>query len=159
MSSTDHVPIPGEARLVSAEPATDASRFVLVPQPSNDPNEPLNWPTWRKLLNFGLTIAVTVACFTNIQVQTVFWPQMTVDMGVTIQQLTNAQAAQLAGLAMGCLFFIPLAVKYGRRSSYIISTAVMTGVTWWTSKMTTNAELIITMVITGLAGAINETSV
>ncbi|KAF9769090.1 hypothetical protein IL306_013547 [Fusarium sp. DS 682] len=84
---------------------------------------------------------------------------MTVDMGVTIQQLTNAQAAQLAGLAMGCLFFIPLAVKYGRRSSYIISTAVMAGVTWWTSKMTTNAELIITMVITGLAGAINETSV
>jgi hypothetical protein len=24
-----------------AEPATDASRFVLVPTPSNDPNEPL----------------------------------------------------------------------------------------------------------------------
>ena len=23
-------------------------RIVLAPQPSNDPNDPLNWPRWRK---------------------------------------------------------------------------------------------------------------
>jgi MFS family permease len=84
---------------------------------------------------------------------------MTVDMGVSIQQLTNAQSAQLAGLAMGCLFFIPLAIKYGRRSAYIISTAVLAGVSWWTSRMQSYPELIVTMVITGLGGAINETAV
>ena len=84
---------------------------------------------------------------------------MTVDMGVSIQQLTNAQSAQLAGLAMGCLFFIPLSIKYGRRSAYIISTAVLAGVSWWTSRMESYPELIITMVITGLGGAINETAV
>ncbi|KAG5802003.1 hypothetical protein H9Q74_009236 [Fusarium xylarioides] len=159
MTSTDRVPIPGEARLILAESATDASRFVLQPTPSRDPNEPLNWPTWRKLFNFGLSIAVTVAAFTNVSIQTVFWQQMTVDMGVTIQQLTNAQSAQLAGLAMGCLFFIPLAIKYGRRSAYIISTAVLAGVSWWTSRMESYPELIVTMVITGLGGAINETAV
>ncbi|KAH7172913.1 major facilitator superfamily domain-containing protein [Fusarium sp. MPI-SDFR-AT-0072] len=159
MTSTDRVPIPGEARLILAESATDASRFVLQPTPSKDPNEPLNWPTWRKLFNFGLSIAVTVAAFTNVSIQTVFWQQMTVDMGVSIQQLTNAQSAQLAGLAMGCLFLIPLAIKYGRRSAYIISTAVLAGVAWWTSRMQSYPELIITMVITGLGGAINETAV
>ncbi|KAF9783624.1 hypothetical protein IL306_008751 [Fusarium sp. DS 682] len=111
------------------------------------------------LVNFGLSIAVTVAAFTNVSIQTVFWQQMTVDMGVTIQQLTNAQSAQLAGLAMGCLFFIPLAIKYGRRSAYILSTATLAGVAWWTSRMQSYPELIITMVITGLGGAINETAV
>ncbi|RKL21207.1 hypothetical protein BFJ68_g2476 [Fusarium oxysporum] len=159
MTSTDRVPIPGEARLILAESATDASCFVLQPTPSKDPNEPLNWPTWRKLFNFGLSIAVTVAAFTNVSIQTVFWQQMTVDMGVSIQQLTNAQSAQLAGLAMGCLFFIPLAIKYGRRSAYIISTAVLAGVSWWTSRMQSYPELIVTMVITGLGGAINETAI
>ncbi|KAF5986294.1 major facilitator superfamily transporter [Fusarium coicis] len=159
MTSTDRVPIPGEARLILAESATDASSFVLQPTPSRDPNEPLNWPTWRKLFNFALSIAVTVAAFTNVSIQTVFWQQMTVDMGVSIQQLTNAQSAQLAGLAMGCLFFIPLAIKYGRRSSYIISTAVLAGVSWWTARMQSYPELIITMIITGLGGAINETAV
>lgn len=24
------------------------AHIVLVPQPSDDPNDPLNWPTWKK---------------------------------------------------------------------------------------------------------------
>lgn len=84
---------------------------------------------------------------------------MTVDMGVTIQQLTYASSAQLAGLAFGCLFFIPLTIKYGRRPTYVVSCAVLAGVTWWSAKMQSNGELIVTSIITGLAGAINETAV
>ncbi|KAJ4174752.1 hypothetical protein NW754_005174 [Fusarium falciforme] len=118
-----------------------------------------NWSTWRKCFNYGLTIAVTVAAFTNLSIQTVFWQQMTVDLGVTITQLTHAQSAQLAGLAMGCIFFIPLTIKYGRRSTYIVSTAALAAVSWWTSSISSYTELILTSIITGLAGAINETSV
>ncbi|KAM5354096.1 hypothetical protein ACJ41O_000746 [Fusarium nematophilum] len=153
------VPTPGMVRMVLQEEATDASRFMLSPTPSSDPNEPLNWSTWRKSLNYGLTVAVTVAAFTNLSIQTVFWQQMTVDMGLTISQLSNAQSAQLAGLAMGCIFFIPFTIKYGRRSTYILSTAGLAAVSWWTSRMNSYAELILTAVITGLAGAINETAV
>ncbi|KAF5660892.1 major facilitator superfamily transporter [Fusarium heterosporum] len=158
MASPAPVPVPGGARLILEE-ATDASSFVLQPTPSSDPNEPLNWSAWRKCFNFGLCIAVTVAAFTNVSIQTVFWQQMTVDMGVSISQLTNAQSAQLAGLALGCLFFIPLTIKYGRRSTYVASTAGLAAVAWWTSRMTTYGELIATAILTGLAGAINETSV
>ncbi|KAF4966398.1 hypothetical protein FSARC_5907 [Fusarium sarcochroum] len=159
MASNDaSVVVPGMVRLV-LEPATDSSTFVLSPTPSSDPNEPLNWSSWRKCLNFGLTIAVTVAAFTNLSIQTVFWQQMTVDMAVSITQLTHAQSAQLAGLALGCLFFIPLTIKYSRRSTYIISTAALAGVSWWSSRMSSNAELIVTSIVTGLAGAINETAV
>ncbi|RGP69381.1 major facilitator superfamily transporter [Fusarium longipes] len=158
MASSDPVVIPGEVRLIM-EASTDASSFVLQPTPSSDPNEPLNWPVWRKCLNFGFTIAVTVAAFTNLSIQTVFWQQMTVDMGVTIKQLTYASSAQLAGLALGCLFFIPFTIKYGRRPTYIVSCAVLAGVTWWSARMESFAELIVTQIITGLAGAINETAV
>jgi len=84
---------------------------------------------------------------------------MTVDMGVTIQQLTYASSSQLAGLALGCLFFIPLTIKYGRRPTYVVSCAVLAGVTWWSAKMNTYGELIVTNIVTGLAGAINETAV
>ncbi|KAM0341697.1 hypothetical protein ACHAPU_009945 [Fusarium lateritium] len=159
MTSPNPVPVPGGARLILAEEATDASTFVLQPTPSSDPNEPLNWSAWRKCFNFGLCIAVTVAAFTNVSIQTVFWQQMTVDMGVSISQLTNAQSAQLAGLALGCLFFIPLTIKYGRRSTYVTSTAALAAVAWWTSRMTTYGGLIATAILTGLAGAINETAV
>ncbi|QPC73328.1 hypothetical protein HYE68_004080 [Fusarium pseudograminearum] len=159
MASSDPVVIPGEVRLILAEASTDASTFVLQPTPSSDPNEPLNWSSWRKCLNFGFTIAVTVAAFTNLSIQTVFWQQMTVDMGVTITQLTYSSSAQLAGLALGCLFFIPFTIKYGRRPTYVVSCMVLAGVTWWSARMESYAELIITQIITGLAGAINETAV
>ncbi|CAJ0554408.1 Ff.00g129210.m01.CDS01 [Fusarium sp. VM40] len=158
MASSDPYPVPGGSSHV-AEESTDASSFVLQPTPSSDPNEPLNWNTWRKCLNFSFGIAVTVAAFTNLSIQTVFWQQMTVDMGVSISQLTNAQSAQLAGLALGCLFFIPLTIKYGRRSTYVASTVGLAAVAWWTSRMTSYGELIATSVFTGLAGAINETAV
>ena len=92
-------------------------------------------------------------------VQTVFWQQMQVDMGVSTVELNHAQSANLAGLAVGCLVFIPPTVKYGRRPSYLLSIAVLAGATWWMSQMKTNAELIATAVISGLAGAINETAV
>jgi MFS family permease len=84
---------------------------------------------------------------------------MTTDLNVSINQLSNAQSAQLAGLAMGCIFFIPFTIKYGRRSTYIFSTALMAAVSWWTSRMTGYGELIATAVITGLSGAVNETAV
>jgi hypothetical protein len=29
-------------------------RIVLAPQPSEDPNDPLNWPVWRRELCFGI---------------------------------------------------------------------------------------------------------
>ncbi|RSL78023.1 hypothetical protein CEP51_008591 [Fusarium floridanum] len=151
---------PGTVRLVlQPEESTGVSTFVLSPTPSSDPNEPLNWSTWRKCFNYGLTIAMTVAAFTNLSIQTVFWQQMTVDLGITITQLTHAQSAQLAGLAMGCIFFIPFTIKYGRRSTYVVSTAALAAVSWWTSSISSYTELILTSILTGLAGAINETSV
>ena len=106
-----------------------------------------------------LVTAVTLAAFTNLSVQTIFWQQMTVDLNVSIAQLSNAQSAQLAGLAVGCLFFIPFTIKYGRRSTYLLSTAVLAASSWWTASMNSFAELIITQFIAGLAGAINETAV
>ncbi|TDZ49798.1 putative MFS-type transporter [Colletotrichum trifolii] len=150
---------PGTVYLLNHEHATDSSGFILSPVPSSDPNDPLNWSKWRKYLNYSLAMGVSVAAFTNLSIQTVFWQQMTVDLNVSIAQLSNAQSAQLAGLATGCIFFIPFTIKYGRRLTYLVSTAVLAGAAWWTSSMHSYAELIVTAVITGLAGAINETAV
>ena len=38
-----------------------SGKFVLVPQPSDDPNDPLNWPRWRKEM-FIVTVIWQVGC-------------------------------------------------------------------------------------------------
>ncbi|KAK0374084.1 major facilitator superfamily transporter [Colletotrichum limetticola] len=168
VTMAQHTPLPpGTVHLLNYEDATESPIFVLSPTPSSDPNDPLNWSKWRKYLNYSLAMGVTVAAFTkyvratsvSLSIQTVFWQQMTVDLDVSINQLSNAQSAQLAGLATGCIFFIPFTIKYGRRLTYLVSTAILAAAAWWTSSMHSYAELISTAVITGLAGAINETAV
>jgi MFS family permease len=95
----------------------------------------------------------------RLSVQTRFWQQMSPELGLSFEQLNNTQSAQLAGLAMGCVFFIPLTKKYGRRSTYVLSTVAMAAVSWWSTYMKTDAELYLTNLFYGLAGATNETVV
>ncbi|CAI6092421.1 unnamed protein product [Clonostachys chloroleuca] len=89
--------------------------------------------------------------------QVVFWQQIIIDLDVTYDQLNAGVAANSAGLAAGCVLFIPLTRKYGCRSTYILSTAVMASVSWWSSRMTTATEIYITNFLFGLAGSLNET--
>jgi len=95
----------------------------------------------------------------RVTVQTVFWQQISVDLDLTIPQLSNGNSVQLAGLATGCIFFVPFAVKYGRRPVYVVSIVVLAAVTWWTARMNSYTEVILTNLFTGLAGAVNETTV
>lgn len=84
---------------------------------------------------------------------------MSVDLGLSFQQLNRTQSAMLAGLAFGCIFFIPFAKKYGRRPAYVISVAVLAAVTWWATRVQSLWELYVTNLLFGLAGAMNETLV
>ncbi|KAJ4256877.1 hypothetical protein NW762_008973 [Fusarium torreyae] len=142
---------PGTSRLLSH------SEVVLVPTPSQDPDDPLNWSKPRKAWNFVLVLAATVAFFTAIVMQMVLWQQMIVDMDVTYDELNYGVAFNAAGLSLGCFIFIPLARKYGSRPCYILSTGLMAGVVWWSGRMQTVGEMYVTNFLSGLAASINET--
>ncbi|KAF5486615.1 putative MFS-type transporter [Colletotrichum siamense] len=89
--------------------------------------------------------------------QMVFWQQMTVELGMTYDELNAGVSFNVVGLALGCLCIIPFTKKYGRRSTYIFSTAVMAATSWWSSRMRTVPEMYITNLLFGLAGSTNET--
>ncbi|KAJ5338232.1 hypothetical protein N7452_004960 [Penicillium brevicompactum] len=149
---------PGTFKLIRDNETDEHGQPIvfLDPAPSSDPNEPLNWSTARKSVNFTIVLAMTILIFTALTVQAIFWQQMTIDLEVSYTELNRAMSVNFVGLATGCIFFIPFAKKYGRRPVYIISTALMLATTFWTARMHSLTELYITNLLQGLAGATNE---
>ncbi|KAK0744837.1 hypothetical protein B0T21DRAFT_407913 [Apiosordaria backusii] len=95
------------------------SHVELVPQPSDDLDDPLNWPTWRKELNFwSLMLIVAMTGVTK----TIF---MTVNAQVSqLYQVSYTAAAALTGVplilsaisGLGCLIAARIV---GKRPLYL----------------------------------------
>lgn len=94
-----------------------------------------------------------------LDIQSIAYQGYTQQLRLSYQTLNDASAANFAGLAVGCVLFIPLAHKYGHRPLYILSSAVQLATAIWSGKLQTGGELITINLIMGLGGAISETIV
>lgn len=136
---------------------TDAQTLVLQPQPSSDPNEPLNWSPWRKHFNFFLVCFFTLIAFTSACVSSVFWGPWQDEFGWTLDQLNNTYAFSVAGLGLGCPLLIPFAHKFGKRLVYIVASAVVVACASWQSRVQSIGEVYGSMFLQGLAVSVTET--
>lgn len=133
--------------------------MILHPVPTSDPNDPLNWATWRKALNYGLVCFYVLMTFVELDIGFTAWEAYQVELGFSINLLNGAAAVNYGGLAIGCIFFVPLVHKYGRRPMYIFSTALQLASVIWFAQAHTRGDLIGSNLISGLGGAISETIV
>ncbi|RDW57100.1 hypothetical protein BP6252_13846 [Coleophoma cylindrospora] len=129
------------------------------PTPSDNPNDPLNWSSKRKFINYAIISFYALMVFSVLSVGPILWVNFMVDLGMTTQQLNNQFAANSAGLSVGCVIFIPFALKYGRRPVYITSTLITLGMSIWQAKMKTYGEMVASQLIMGLSTAVSETLV
>ncbi|PLN81755.1 MFS general substrate transporter [Aspergillus taichungensis] len=156
----DHSP---DQNIISCAPGTvlleDRTRgdeIVLFPTPSEDPNDPLNWSPGRKSVNLGLVCFFVLWTFVELDIAFTAWGPMQSELGFTIDQLNAGAAVNYGGLAIGCIFFVPLVHKYGRRPVYIASTALQFASCIWQARTTTVGDLIGCNLVSGVGSAISE---
>ncbi|KAI0811555.1 major facilitator superfamily domain-containing protein [Xylaria sp. FL0064] len=105
--------------------------IILAPQPSDSPNDPLNWPTWRKdliLTIVGLSAAVVGAYGPMLSPGFV---EIAADLDITVNTLSQATAWVILLIGLSLFIFNPIAKKIGRRPVYAISSVIMlTGSVW-----------------------------
>ncbi|KAF9890351.1 hypothetical protein FE257_006017 [Aspergillus nanangensis] len=155
-SSDDDRAPPGTVFLTEND-GSRGNNLVLHPTPTSDPNDPLNWSSARKTINFLPVLAMTALVFTQLTIPTTFWQLWVVDLDCEYTDLTTALALMFVGTSTGCFFFIPFAIKYGRRPVYIVSVAFLAGMAIWSARMNSLLELFASQLIGGLASATNET--
>ncbi|KAJ5806860.1 hypothetical protein N7474_010452 [Penicillium riverlandense] len=145
---------PGTVALEDVHRTRD--QLVLFPTPSADPNDPLNWSTARKALNFTLVSFFVLWTFVQLDIGFTAWGPMESELGFSVDILNAGAAVNYGGLAIGCFFFIPLVHKYGRRPIYIFSSALQFASCVWQAEIYTVGGFIGANLISGLGGAISE---
>ena len=95
----------------------------------------------------------------SLDIGPVVWQTYVDTLGISWDELYITFATNCAGLAVGCIIFIPFAHKYGRRPVYIVSTIITFAMAIWQAKLYTFGEMVATQVISGLSGAVSETLV
>lgn len=109
-------------------------KIVLVPQPSNDPNDPLNWPAWRKHM---FTVSIGIGCGVVGAIGPLLGPAMVPlaeEFGVPLQRFTlGFTGSLLISLAFGNLFCNSLAMVVGKRPVYLITAVGLLVTTIWSA--------------------------
>ncbi|KAH8878810.1 MFS general substrate transporter [Thozetella sp. PMI_491] len=134
-------------------------KIVLHPTPTADSQDPLNWSVARKSINFALVLFYVLMTFVLLDIFGIAYNAYVEEWGMTFDEYNSITAASYAGLAVGCVLFIPLVYKYGRRPVYLTSIAVQLATAIWAARVNGVAEWYPLNVIQGLGGAISETIV
>lgn len=123
--------VPGTVYLVDIENNLEVQHngktdIVLIPQPSDDPNDPLLWSQNKKNFQFAIlfywSFLTAVATNWNGPV----WDIWVESFNTTYTVLNDTAALCWLFLGIGCLLLQPTAMTLGRRCVYLFATVVQT---------------------------------
>lgn len=144
------IKVPGTTQLVDFE--DEKTEIVLIPTPSEDPNDPLNWTRGRKLLQvFCLVLYVFATGVPGTCIYSII-PDIAAAKGVhiTVGQLNAGTGFAFLFLGIGCFVFQPLAMQYGKRPVYLFSTLSCAFFNLWQPFIVENKVWIASKILAGV---------
>ncbi|KAJ5609721.1 major facilitator superfamily domain-containing protein [Penicillium herquei] len=140
--------------------------IILQPRPSSDPNDPLPFDIGlielvfdtqaSKFLPGFILLFHGLGTFSRIDAATPTWTDMNIELGFSYAILDDSYAAGCGTLCIGAFFMIPLALAFGRRPIYLVSTAAQFAICIWSAKMQTVTDLMLVNILSCFFGALSE---
>ncbi|KAH8672205.1 major facilitator superfamily domain-containing protein [Ilyonectria robusta] len=129
-------------------------QFILVPQPSESPNDPYNWPRWKKEM-FTVAIAYGCGCVGAVgPLLTSAFVPLAEEWGVSLSNFSlGCNGACIASIALGSLICNSLAVKIGKRPIYLVTSVGLFVSCFWAAEAKSFASLVAARAIQGFCMA------
>ncbi|EGO25031.1 hypothetical protein SERLADRAFT_438636 [Serpula lacrymans var. lacrymans S7.9] len=127
--------------------------IILVPQPSSSPNDPLNWPFWRKcMLMLTLTYgAGVVGAFGPIIGAGL--TQVATNLDTSVDALSMITGDLVLAIGLVLILTAPASVIWGRRPVFLIGNALLLASSIWSSVAKDLGSLTASRVIGGIGMA------
>ncbi|QEU60844.1 hypothetical protein KDRO_D05390 [Kluyveromyces lactis] len=153
----DFEAVPGNVHLVDGHDKSDKNaKIVLVPTPSDDPDDPLNWEMKRKLLALSCSLVYTLGVGVPTAAIYSVLNDVSIQTGISLSQLNNATGYLFLFLGIGCFVFQPLALQYGKRPVYVFTMLATALICVWPPYTKSKGEWIGSKVVQGFFGAAIE---
>ncbi|KAI7089274.1 serine/threonine kinase 16 [Hortaea werneckii] len=130
---------------------------VLVPQPSDDPHDPLNWS--KKWKGFCISAACSVSFtqgFGPLALAPMF-PYYIEDFNSNLADVVRFTGIAILVLGFSNFIWVPISTSYGRRPAYIFSQIICLGSSIWRAKATTYSSFMGACVLNGIGAGPAET--
>ncbi|PVI01321.1 MFS general substrate transporter [Periconia macrospinosa] len=153
--------IPGTVHLVdllgtmsSAKHAEEGAKdIILIPTPSSDPDDPLNWsPSRKKLSTLCMCVYTLMVGIASAAIYSVLEP-ISKETGLTLNDLNQGTGYMFLFFGWGCLIIQPLALQYGKRPIYLLSILATLATQVWAPHTKTNGQWIANKIVQGFVGA------
>ncbi|KGO39067.1 Major facilitator superfamily domain, general substrate transporter [Penicillium expansum] len=99
--------------------------IILVPQPSNDPNDPLNWPLWRRDMILAILSFVTILCTTLSSILAANTVTIADYEEITFTAAALLTGYHLCGVGVAGILIVPTARVWGKRHLFLIGHVLM----------------------------------
>ncbi|KAJ6114260.1 Major facilitator superfamily domain general substrate transporter [Penicillium sp. IBT 16267x] len=137
--------------------SSSKSDRVLVPQPSQDPHDPLNWSrSWKALTMFSTTLTTFSQGFGPLALAPMF-PQMMETFDRSLSDVVQFTGVCILVLGFSNFLWVPLSTTFGRRPVLILSTLICLASNIWRAVAPTYGSYMGACVLNGIGAGPAET--
>ncbi|KAL8922954.1 MAG: hypothetical protein Q9208_004916 [Pyrenodesmia sp. 3 TL-2023] len=125
--------------------------IILVPQPSDDPNDPLNWPLWKRDVILVILSTISVIASTLSPLLAANTVTLAILFERDFTQMALLTGYHLCGVGVAGFIFVASARIWGKRHLYLLGTILIIISSAWGGASGTNyASLLWARVIQGV---------
>jgi MFS family permease len=157
--------IPGTTRLVEEPDHASTSHLkkhgdiILSPQPTNSPNDPLNWSLPRRCWHAVLLCFITALTAATSNDAGSAQDGMNNDLGISYNAMNTGAGVLFIGIGYFTLLISPAAWLYGRRITYLVCMVLGVIGAIWFAKVQSTEDSIWNQLFVGASEACAEANV
>ncbi|KAL8856982.1 MAG: hypothetical protein Q9178_006387 [Gyalolechia marmorata] len=128
-----------------------SNTIILVPQPSDDPNDPLNWPLWKRDIILLILSTISIIASTLSPLLAANTVTLAIYFRRDFTQMALLTGYHLCGVGVAGFIFVASARIWGKRHLYLLGTVLIIISSAWGGAVGTNyASLLWARVVQGI---------